>query len=448
MTSPNHIVGGIAITGISLSFWDINIFSNEAYLILCIFSSLLPDIDHTKSIIGKIFYPLAKYLDRKFGHRTFTHSLSFMIPLFIFFLFIELNLINPYFERSGTTYSLIFLFAFFSHLILDMLTIQGIPLFYPFMKNPCVIPANPTLRFKSGNIKSEAIALFIFTFVLFTFYDLFKNGFWTTYNRSFGTIRHAYREFKESEYIVKVSYEYSFNGNKESGEGYILEASKEMVELWTNNGITKRILKIDSEDLRFKNISIKPSKTNTKYSVKDFKFFNLTIEEINDTLNNKIVSGKILSSNKFIVNQYKVLKNSIELNKEISPKFQWLKNDTLKKVIANKIEVKKAKLYDIQNDNFKEKQKLQLLKNSLNQYKIDLKNASNIYDKNKFEKLIIQVKKKINNFNLNLKNVNYLVQEINILKRELNYNQEHYFTGDLKIFSVPGETSNLIVDNK
>jgi inner membrane protein len=316
------------------------------------------------------------------------------------------------------------------------------------MKNPCVIPANPTLRFKSGNIKSEAIALFIFTFVLFTFYDLFKNGFWTTYNRSFGTIRHAYREFKESEYIVKVSYEYSFNGNKESGEGYILEASKEMVELWTNNGITKRILKIDSEDLRFKNISIKPSKTNTKYSVKDFKFFNLTIEEINDTLNNKIVSGKILSSNKFIVNQYKVLKNSIELNKEISPKFQWLKNDTLKKVIANKIEVKKAKLYDIQNDNFKEKQKLQLLKNSLNQYKIDLKNASNIYDKNKFEKLIIQVKKKINNFNLNLKNVNYLVQEINILKRELNYNQEHYFTGDLKIFSVPGETSNLIVDNK
>ena len=186
MTAPNHIVGGIAITGISLSFWDINIFSNAIYLGLCIFSSLLPDIDHTKSMMGKLFYPLAKYLDGKFGHRTITHSITFMIPIFIFFLFMELNLINPYFERTGVDYSLIFFFAFLSHLILDMLTVQGIPLFYPFMKNPCVIPANPTLRFRSGNIKSEAIALFIFTFVLFTSYDLFENGFWTTYNRSFG----------------------------------------------------------------------------------------------------------------------------------------------------------------------------------------------------------------------------------------------------------------------
>ena len=32
MTSTNHIVGGIAITGISCSFWDINIFSEASYL--------------------------------------------------------------------------------------------------------------------------------------------------------------------------------------------------------------------------------------------------------------------------------------------------------------------------------------------------------------------------------------------------------------------------------
>ena len=76
MTSPNHIVGGIAITGISLSFWDINIFSNSIYLGLCVFSSLLPDIDHTKSVMGKIFFPLARYLDKNFGHRTITHSLT------------------------------------------------------------------------------------------------------------------------------------------------------------------------------------------------------------------------------------------------------------------------------------------------------------------------------------------------------------------------------------
>ncbi|QTD37916.1 hypothetical protein JL193_00990 [Polaribacter batillariae] len=86
-----------------------------------------------------------------------------------------------------------------------------------------------------------------------------------------------------------------------------------------------------------------------------FKFFNLTLQQINDTLDNKIVSGKILSSDKFIVNNYKALKGSIELQKEISPKFKWIKNDTLKNQIQNKLEIKKAKLYEIQNHNFNEK---------------------------------------------------------------------------------------------
>ena len=129
MTAPNHIVGGIAFTGISLSFWNINIFSDSTYLGWCIFVALLPDIDHTKSIIGKIFYPIAKYLDKNFGHRTITHSLTFFVPAYILVMFIELNLINPYFNLEGSNYSMIFLFAFSSHLILDMLTVQAYPCF-------------------------------------------------------------------------------------------------------------------------------------------------------------------------------------------------------------------------------------------------------------------------------------------------------------------------------
>ena len=261
----------------------------------------------------------------------------------------------------------------------------------------------------------------------------------------FWTIKHAYREFKDSEYIVKVNYEYSFNGDQETGTGYILEASKNIVELWINEGVTKRILKIDNRDFRFKNITIKPSKTIYKYSVKDFNFFNLTLEEINDHLNNKVVSGKVLSSDKFTVNQHKALKGLIELNKEISPKFQWIRNDTLKNKIANKIELKEAELYDILEDNSKEKQKLKSLKDLLTQYQFNLKKTLNIYNKNKFEKLIIEQKKKIENFNLNLKNINSLAQEIGILKRNLNYNKKHYFTGDLKIFSVPAIENNFTI---
>jgi inner membrane protein len=449
MTAPNHIIGGIAITGISLSFWDINIFSNSLYLSFCIFSSLLPDIDHTKSMIGKVFYPIAKYLDVKFGHRTITHSITILIPLFIFFCFFELNIINPYFDRNGIDFSLIFLFAFLSHLILDMLTIQGIPLFYPFLKNPCVIPANPNMRFRSGNMKSEAIALFIFSFVLFSSYDLFKNGFWTTYNRSFGTVKHAFREFRDSENIIVVIYDYSFNGIKKTGTGYIIDADETHLEIYsrTNAFHEGRITIIDNKDNRTKNISVQPMQTKHKYSVIDFKFFNLTLQKLNDTLDNKIVSGKILSSDKFIVNKYKALKASIELNKEISPKFKWIKNDTLKTKLTNQLEIKRAKLHELQNDNYIERDKLQGLKNQLLQYRLDLKNSKNIYTKNKAEKDIIQQKNDLKKFKLKLKNTDIIEKEISILKRELNYKTEHFFTGDLKIFTVPKNDDNFEVAN-
>lgn len=439
MTSPNHIVGGIAITGISLSFWDINIFSNSTYLSLCIFSSLLPDIDHTKSIIGKAFFPLAKYLDIKFGHRTITHSVTLLLPLFLIFLFVELNLINPYFNRSGIDYSLIFFFAFLSHLILDMLTVQGIPLFYPFMKNPCVIPANPTLRFRSGNIKSEAIALFIFTFVLFTSYDLFQNGFWTTYNRSFGTIKHAFREFKDSENLVQVTYSFTFNGEEKTGKGLILEASENKVEILSN----RQILVIDSEDLRFKNINILPSKTEHKYIVKDLNLFQLTLNELNDTLNKKIVSGKVLSSTKFLVNNFIANKGNAELNKSVSPRFSFIESDSIQNEVLKTIELKEAKLKEIQIENFNEKMKFEKLKNQLSKAEIDLKNSENLYQKNKFEKLIIQKKKEIVNFELNLINTDLIEKEISLLRTELTKTQLHYFTADLKSYEIPSPLENF-----
>ena len=37
-------------------------------------AALLPDIDHPESLIGRVFLPLSKYIQRKYGHRTVTHS--------------------------------------------------------------------------------------------------------------------------------------------------------------------------------------------------------------------------------------------------------------------------------------------------------------------------------------------------------------------------------------
>jgi inner membrane protein len=59
MTAPNHITGGIVFTGLFCSFFSINIFASPVFISVTILGSLLPDIDHTKSWIGKSVYPIA-----------------------------------------------------------------------------------------------------------------------------------------------------------------------------------------------------------------------------------------------------------------------------------------------------------------------------------------------------------------------------------------------------
>ena len=131
MTAPNHIAGGIVFTGIFTSLWNVNIFSDPYYLAATIFVSLLPDIDTPKSIIGKPFYPISRWLYRKYGHRTITHSLLFCVILtLITYVFEKLNGIEH------THYSQIVFFAYFGHLLLDMFTTTGVPIIYPFW-NEC-----------------------------------------------------------------------------------------------------------------------------------------------------------------------------------------------------------------------------------------------------------------------------------------------------------------------
>lgn len=436
MTAPNHIVGGIAITGISLSFWDINIFSNPLYLSVCIFSSLLPDIDHTKSMIGKLFYPVAKYLDIKFGHRTITHSLTALIPLFLFLLFIELNIINPIYNLKGYNYSLIFIFSYLSHLILDMLTVAGIPLFYPFLKNPCVIPANPTLRFRSGNIKSEALALVLFTFVIVSSYDLFQNGFWTTYNRSFGTIKHAYREFKDTNKFIEVEYSFYEFGEHKQGKGYIISSSKNKVDIFNNS----RIINLNNTNSNQKQVSLKFKKSDKIYKYKTIEFTNKTEQELNKICRYNIVKGQLVGSNSFLFNNSKKYDNDISLNNVYSPYFQFISNDSLKKSLKKELRLKELKLKTIQHKNYKKSSELNKLKSKLIIAKKLRNQTTDIYLKNKYESEIIKYNKKIENFNVELESVSEIKAEISYTKELINTNNPNYFSGKIQILEIPKQS--------
>jgi inner membrane protein len=79
MTALNHVAGGTVFTGLFSSLiFGINILASPWTIAAAVISSLLPDIDHTRSTIGKMVYPVARWLNRKYGHRTLTHGLPFM----------------------------------------------------------------------------------------------------------------------------------------------------------------------------------------------------------------------------------------------------------------------------------------------------------------------------------------------------------------------------------
>ena len=98
-------------------------------LFACLFGSLLPDLDHPRSTMGKcvpfISYPISGF----FGHRGITHSLLAVVGL--------CWVLKHYvFAQEGTTLFFVLIvfplvLGYLSHLIADVFSYAGVPLFYP-----------------------------------------------------------------------------------------------------------------------------------------------------------------------------------------------------------------------------------------------------------------------------------------------------------------------------
>lgn len=384
MTFPNHIAGGIVFTGTFCSLFNINIFDNPYSIMITLVASILPDIDHTKSIIGKIFFPISKQLSIKFGHRTITHSIIFFLFSSIIFLFSEKVFFNSY------NYTIIFSFALLSHLLLDMLTVQGIPLFYPFAKNPCVIPANPDLRIKSGNLKSEGIALFLFTCLALFLQPLFANGFWTSYNNQFNTINHVYREYSNTKDCLVINYDYTNYNENFKGKGILLRASKTELKIINDN---KLIVINQSPNTIIKALNI--SHSDKQIQLKKIVFQNIEIDSLHQLTKNKyVIDGNIFSNNPVMFQGTKTQK--ISYSESFNPDIPFIINSEEKGF--KQIQMKYAKEHSKASATSSKKRNLQKTLVKL-QEQLKSEKISN-YEKEKIGKNIIETKNKIENIEI------------------------------------------------
>lgn len=137
--------GAVAGAAVITYFPQLPIEQTILYSTGLLFGSLLPDIDHPNSKISRAVPVLGDAIAKTTGHRTFFHSLLFLILLSLLYqTSIPTDLVTG------------LLVGVISHILGDMLTVKGVHLFYPIRK-----PIRSPLTFATGGIAEQIIFIIL-----------------------------------------------------------------------------------------------------------------------------------------------------------------------------------------------------------------------------------------------------------------------------------------------
>ncbi|KJH70257.1 metal-dependent hydrolase [Aliterella atlantica] len=159
MMSITHAVAAVAMTSLTLGTADPIILGISAI------SSQLPDADTSKSVPGRILFPLSHYLEKRYPHRSISHS--FLAWAVISAVTIPISFVS---HQYWLAISLGYLFGFIS----DCFTKSGVTAFYP-SKARLVIPGNPRLRLSTGS-GAEYFILIILVAIAITSINISSSG--------------------------------------------------------------------------------------------------------------------------------------------------------------------------------------------------------------------------------------------------------------------------------
>jgi len=107
------------LAGLFSALLFLNYSNNKlVFIAVTVFFSIFADIDSSNSKVGK--YWLSKVLTAFSSHRGSFHSLFFILVFYLVF------------RRFIPVMALPFLIGYLTHLVLDVITVRGLRLFYPF----------------------------------------------------------------------------------------------------------------------------------------------------------------------------------------------------------------------------------------------------------------------------------------------------------------------------
>ncbi|HZN11076.1 MAG TPA: metal-dependent hydrolase, partial [Blastocatellia bacterium] len=144
MMAATHALVGVTIASFAAGTAD------PLHLAAAAISSQLPDVDTTRSLAGRLLLPLSRAIERRFPHRTVTHSLLATV------LFAALS--SPLCLHSQQAWKAA-LWGYLCGWFADAFTKSGVAAFYPLSAARLVVPANPRLRLSSGSRAERGVAV-------------------------------------------------------------------------------------------------------------------------------------------------------------------------------------------------------------------------------------------------------------------------------------------------
>lgn len=242
MLAPTHSVFGVFLTLIVLAVFGVQWGLHWTIILFAILGSIIPDIDHPKSIIGKLFYPISAPLERRYGHRTITHSLvGWAISTVLFSVIIGLISFIPHIANWGWSdlpirWIAAFSISYFSHLILDMFNPRGSQMFWPDPGRD-VIPKNPKFRPESG-APIEVFIFFVLLALMSLSFPISKYGIASSLRWLLATPGSAIEEFKTLKTHAYLDFKGIMGETREqaAGKAEVLDVSnKRLVILYNGN---------------------------------------------------------------------------------------------------------------------------------------------------------------------------------------------------------------------
>ncbi|MBO3461217.1 metal-dependent hydrolase [Aetokthonos hydrillicola Thurmond2011] len=151
--------------------------ANPAVIAVGAVSGLLPDVDISTSFAGQILPWISRWLERRFPHRSCTHSLA--ASGFIAAVSYGITyLTGGKFWQIATAISIGYFFGWF----IDAFTKSGVEMFYPSPVR-CVCPSNRNFRLKSGSSQEYGLLILVMAIAVFSFNINANGGVLTQFNR-------------------------------------------------------------------------------------------------------------------------------------------------------------------------------------------------------------------------------------------------------------------------